>query len=248
MTYSRLKQRYAIPRVSTRGYFDLRTGELKEGKDMFGYFLYPKYKFENILQAPEIVIFVHGMRNSRKGSVMGTNTLRRKLRKLGYKYPVIGFTYDADVRGAHLEKNYIKVLRTAYKIAGDNGEHLSKYIEDLLNKKPSIKIHLVGHSLGCEVILHAIFRFNVCSKHETHVSSIHLFGSPLECNDLEISCDTYNIINYFNPTDEVIQEGVIKGELKKPSCLVKPTNIKSKRCYAKDHAFKSYTEKLRSFP
>ncbi len=240
-----MKQCYAFPRVTTRGYYDLNTGEIKKTKP---YFLYPKYKFDKISKGKELVIFIHGMRNSRWGAIHGARLLRNKLRKLGYKYPVIAFSYDADVRGAHLEKNYTNVLRIASKIAGDNGKHLLKYIEDLLNKKPLIKIHLVGHSLGCEVILYAIFRFNVCSKHETHVSSIHLFGSPLECNDLEISCDTYNIINYLNPTDEVIQEGVIKGKLKKPSCLVKPTNIKSKRCHAKDHRFASYVEKLRKFP
>ena len=252
-----LKQRYAIPRVSTRGYFDLRTGQLKKGKNMFSYFLYPNYKFENILKAPEIVIFVHGMRNSRKGSVMGTNALRIKLRKLGYKHPVIGFTYDADVRGAHLEKNYHKVLDTAYEIAQHNTRNLFAFIRDLQWRKGYRgKIRLVGHSLGCVVVAGILTQFD--RREIGFVESIHMFGSPI---DSKFITKHYYIIkeyingkfvNYYNTKDEVIREGVEKGDLKDPICLRKIPNVGKKviqkRIKAEDHRFKAYVDGLRSFP
>ena len=113
-----MKQQYAFPRISTRGHYDLRTGEPLKGGS---YYLYPKYKFDKINDAKEVVIFVHGMRNSNWGAIHGTRLLRNKLRKLGYKHPVISFSYDAEIRGAHLEKNYHKVLETATTIAINNG-------------------------------------------------------------------------------------------------------------------------------
>lgn len=257
MTFSSLKQRYAIPRVSTRGYFDLRTGELKKDKKMFGYFLYPNYKFENILKAPEIVIFVHGMRNSRKGSMMGTNALRIKLRKLGYKHPVIGFTYDADIRGAYLEKNYHKVLDTAYSIASDNTRNLFAFIRDLQwrhNYKG--KIRLVGHSLGCIIVAGVLTQFDY--REIGFVESVHMFGSPIESGF--ITTNYYMIedgvkgkfVNYYNTKDEVIREGIEKGALKDPICLRKIPDVGKKiiqkRIKAEDHRFKTYVGGLRSFP
>jgi len=258
MTFSSLKQRYAIPRVSTRGYFDLRTGELKKDKKMFGYFLYPNYKFENILKAPEIVIFVHGMRNSRKGSVMGTNALRIKLRKLGYKHPVIGFTYDADVRGAHLEKNYHKVLDTAYEIAQHNTRNLFAFIRDLQWRRDyKGKIRLVGHSLGCLVVAGVLEQFR--HREIGFVESVHMFGSPVDSYFLlkryNETIDEYVInkyVNYYNPKDDVIKEAMDKGELKDPTCLRKIPNVGKKiiqkRIKAEDHRFKTYVDGLRSFP
>jgi len=227
-----MKQQYAFPRVSTRGYYDLRTGNKLKNND---YFLYPKYKLDRLKSAKEVVIFVHGMRNSRWGAIHGARLLRNRLRKLSYKYPVIAFSYDADVRGAHLEKNYHKVLETATGIAIKNGcFHLAHYIKDLKDNNPKVKIHLVGHSLGCLVVkgasltteLFIVFPDNI-------IESVHLFGSPLEremVKDLTKYRSIKKLVNYYNPTDEVIKEGIEKGDLRKPSCLFKPNIKYNKRC------------------
>lgn len=246
-----MKQCYQVPRITTRGYYDLYTGkQIKHRK----YYLFPKKKFQKIESGEEIVIFVHGMRNTRWGAKKGANTLRIKLRQLGYlKHPVIAFSYDADVRGAHLEKNYYKVLKTATKIAIINGcFHLAHYIKDLRHKNQHIKIHLVGHSLGCIVVQGALTTAELWPVfHNDLIESVHLFGSPLECGmvkNMNRNRCVKKLINYYNPTDEVIKEGVTRGDLKRPSCLFKPNIKHNKRCYAKDHRFKSYVEKLRSFP
>lgn len=242
-----MNQSYEFPRITTRGYYDLHTGE-SLGKS--GYYLYPKKKFDKIAKdAKELVIFVHGMRNSKFGAKRGALTLRQTLRKIGYKkHPVVAFSYDADIRGAHLEKNHKQVLKTAYKIAEMNGVHLSKFIDDLHRNNPKIKIHLVGHSLGCDVVSSALHILNITSMLEKPVTSAHLFGSPLECDEVERISKFTKVTNYWNPTDLDIKAEITMGDLKKPSCIVKPIGVKSIRCLAKDHRFRSYAEKLSEFP
>mgnify|MGYP003684602419 FL=1 len=111
----------------------------------------------------------------------------------------------------------------------------------MYEKNPEIKVHLVGHSLGCNVVEHT----------KTNVTTIHLLGSPVESKVVrEIGRYAKNVTNYYNPKDDVIKEGVDKGDLKKPSCLNKVDikNVKSKRCNAVHHGFSAYAEKMRKFP
>lgn len=235
--------------ISTRGKYDLHNGKKLKNKKPF---ISNKSKFDKLSKSKEVVIFVHGMRNSPTGAKMGTNALRLKLRRLGYKGDIIGFSYDSNVRGAHIDKNYHKVLRTAKKIAGKSGQDLADLLDNIRRKNNSIKIRLVGHSLGCDVIKSAFdsLGFN-------YIESTHLFGSPVEEDVLTHIfnfMNTSELINYYNPTDAVIKEGVEKGDLERPSCLHKidkvnfPTRIKSKRLYAKNHGFKAHMDALRSFP
>ena len=235
--------------VSTRGTYDLHNGKRLKTKKPF---ITPVSKYNNLSKAKEIVIFVHGMRNSTIGAKMGTNALRLRLRKLGYKGEIIGFSYDSNVRGAHLDMNYHKVLRVADKIAEASGEDLANVINDIRKNNYSAKIRLVGHSLGCDVVKSA---FNYLGFN--HIHSTHLFGSPIEEDDLvDFSnfINTCKVVNYYNPTDDVIKEGVTKGALERPSCLHKvnhinyPTHIISKRLYAKNHGMRAHMNALRSFP
>lgn len=236
--------------ISTRGSFDLYNGKRLRVKKPH---ITPMKKYNNLSKSKEVVIFVHGMRNSTIGAKMGTNALRLKLRKLGYKGDIIGFSYDSNVRGAHLDKNYHKVLKTAKKIAERSGEDLAKIINDIHQKDYRIKVRLVGHSLGCDVVK-SVFDYLGFGV----VVSVHLFGSPVEVDTLESWTSfvgAFNIVNYYNPNDDVIKEGVEKGDLERPSCLHKvlvrserTPKITSKRLYAKNHGFKAHMNALRSFP
>jgi pimeloyl-ACP methyl ester carboxylesterase len=236
-----------FPRVTTRGYYDLHNGKRLSPND---YNLYPKQKFYKIFEKDnEVVIFVHGMRNSRWGAQNSGKILRRTIRKLGYsrKYPVIVFTYDSDVRGAHIDKNYNKTLRVAEKIAKANGKHLATFVEDLKMRNPLIKVHIVGHSLGCDVVASYIENFKY------HTDSVHLLGSPVEIRKVIALANCYpvvKLVNYYNLKDDVIKEGVDKGKLKRPSCLdnIKYDSFKNIPCRADNHGFRAYADKLRKFP
>lgn len=237
------KLKYAIPRVSTRGTFDLWDGSYI-GKRKHTYTFYPKYKFDKIFNEKEVVIFVHGMRNSRWGAVNGARLLKNKLRRLGCKMPVIAFSYDADVRGAHRSELYEKVLDVARYIAEYNGLFLSRFIIQLKNRNPNIKIHIVAHSLGCNVIE---------NLGVNGIESIHLFGSPVEISDFnDVALHAKKTVNYVNPKDEVIKDGVKNLELELPSCLYKLNDkdigVVSRYARAKDHRFRSYLKELKRFP
>lgn len=230
-----MKQRYEFPRILTRGSYDLHDGAYKIHPV---YSLFPQKKFNKILNSEEIVIFVHGFRNTSYGAKKGGQTLRRTLRKLGYKHPVVSFSYDADVRGAGVKSKATNALNVGLKISKDNGKyHLTQFIRDVRKQNKNIKIRLVGHSLGCDLIEHVTER----------VESIHLFGSPVSTKNVKrLSKRCNKLVNYYNLKDEVIRS----EPLNSPSCLSNFNfdEFKNTRCNAKDHRFKSYAEKLRKFP
>lgn len=245
-----MNQIQSFPQISTRGRYDLRSGLPIDNKKK--YVLTPRKKFDKILNAKEIVIFIHGMRNSRWGAKRGALTLRQTLRKLGYKdHPVVAFSYDADVRGAHLDHKYSHVIDVAQGIAIYNGIiNLSPFIRDLKKNNPKIKIHLVGHSLGC-IVAGMCVDFLKNFGAGKLISSLHLLGSPYELDMIDtISSNTdTKITNYYNPTDDVIIEAVDRNTCRLPTCLIKKVpHVKNVKCLAKNHSFRAYAKELKKFP
>lgn len=245
-----MKQR--IPLILTRGKYDLSSGM---PKSIDPYKLTPKKKWDKIFTSNEITIFIHGFRNTRKGSIMGTRALTRKLRSLGYKHPVVGFSYDMNVKGAG-SKNYSQMahaLHVGFNIARDNGfGNLYKFLTTLHSVNSKCVVNLVGHSMGCVVIESLVTRLMVTPDCVPFIKSVHLIGSPIPIASVVLMSGMKFIgktINYYNPHDEVIKEGDDNG-LPFPSCLYKINRAKviEKRAFAKDHRFKSYVKTMRSFP
>ena len=142
-----------VPRISTRGYYHLGTGNTLKTNS---YSLYPKKDFRQLTGCKELVIMIHGLRNDNAGAVAKVILAKNQLHKLGYSYPVVGYSYDSNVTGAHLAKNAKHSLATGQKIAKKNGCNLAKFIEDFKISSPKTKIRLIGHSLGSQVILSAL--------------------------------------------------------------------------------------------
>lgn len=247
-----------ILRISTRGYYDLSTG-IKIKK--YPYTLLPKKRFEKLNGIKELVIMIHGLRNDKNGAIEKIILSKKRLKKLGYTYPVIGFSYDSNTKGAHLKKSEVKALRVGQKIAKQNGYNLSLFIMDFKKKSPNTKIRLIGHSLGTEVILSTIKKLASTPKNNNIIESVYFFGSSLENNFAQLNKSgkilqkivKNKILNYYCPTDEVLkqshQEGIVKnplGYLGSSGNTVK--KFMQKRVYAKNHRFASYSLMLRSFP
>ena len=55
-----------FPKISTRGFYDLKTGKTLKN---ISYDIYPKTSFEKISQKSEIVIMIHGLRNNKSGAL-----------------------------------------------------------------------------------------------------------------------------------------------------------------------------------
>ncbi len=200
---------------------------------------------------------IHGLQNNKAGAVSKFKIAKRRLKILGYRYPVIGYSYDANTKGAHLQKTQFRAIRIGQKIAKKNGRNLSQFILDFKKASPRTKIRLIGHSLGSEVILSTL-QYLSKSKN-TNVESIHFFGASLPSNfqrtNSMILKNSVNskIVNSYSPTDEVLQYSHNKGYVKNPLGLVgasgKTISIyNQKKMNPQNHRFASYAKALKSFP
>lgn len=247
-----------IPRISTRGYYDLSTGAtLKKNH----YHFYPKKDLENLIGSKELVIMIHGLRNNSAGAIKKTIIAKNRLKKLGYLHPVIGYSYDSNTLGAHLNSHAKHALDVGVIIAKKNGQNLCLFIEDFKKISHKTKIRLVGHSLGSQVILSAIERLSKKNQNDGVIESVHLFGASISNNIL--SSKKYRnlldkvindkIINFYSPTDEVLFWGNKANYVDSPLGLngIKGKTISKysqRKVSPENHRFASYAAVLKSFP
>ena len=247
-----------IPRISTRGYYDLTNG--RTIKTTF-YYLYPNKDFKKLIGSKEITIMIHGLRNDNAGAVAKVILARNQLRKLGYVYPVIGFSYDSNTTGAHLIKHEKHALAIGQRIAKKNGGNLGKFIEDFKITSPKTKIRLMGHSLGSQVILSTVEYLAKKKQNTGIIQSIHFFGASIT-EDIPSSKKygkilqniiNKKIVNHYAPTDEVLnwaeKKKYVLGPLGLKGAIGKPiSKYHQKLVKPKNHRFASYVISLTSFP
>jgi len=119
------------------------------------------------------------IQNNNAGAIAKVLLARNRLRKLGYVYPVIGFSYDSNTTGAHLIKYAKHALAVGQTIAKKNGRNLGKFIEDFKITSPKTKIRLMGHSLGSQVILSTVEYLAKKKQNAGIIQSIHFFGASI---------------------------------------------------------------------
>jgi pimeloyl-ACP methyl ester carboxylesterase len=246
-----------IPRISTRGYYDLTYGKTIKNNS---YFFYPKKDFKKLVGSKELVIMIHGLRNDKAGAIAKVILAKNRLSHLGYHYPVIGFSYDSNTTGAHLSKHVKRALSAGQIIAKKNGRNLAIFIEDFKSASPKTKIRLMGHSLGSQVILSTVE--NLAKKNHTGIiESVHFFGASItgdvpsskKYGPLLEKIIKGKILNYFSPTDEVLnwanKEKFVKGPLGLHGAIGKTiSKYHQKQVNPKNHRFASYAAALSSFP
>lgn len=244
------------PRISTRGYYDLLDGKTLKTNS---FSLYPKKFFNKLETTKEIVVMIHGLRNNSASAVKKFVIAKNRLRKIGYGYPVVGFSYDSNTRGAHLKKTEIRALHVGQKIAQKNGKNLSHFITDLKKSYPKIRIRLIGHSLGSQVILSTIDFLSKNPSNKNMIESAHFFGASITFNDIKKNSKKINmvinkkIINYYAPSDEVLQYAHDTNSVKNPLGLCgsaggKISKYVEKKVKPKNHRFASYALAIRNFP
>jgi len=247
-----------IPRISTRGYYDLTTG--RTIKTNF-YYLYPNKDFKKLIGSKEVTIMIHGLQNNNAGAIEKVRLARNRLRKLGYSHPVIGFSYDSNITGAHLIKHAKHALAVGQIIAKKNGRNLGKFIEDFKITSPKTKIRLMGHSLGSQVILSTIQYLAKKKQNTGIIQSIHFFGASITADTPsskkygKILKNIINkkIVNHYAPTDEVLNWAdtakYVRGPLGLKGAIGKPiSKYHQKLVKPKNHRFASYAAVLNSFP
>jgi len=247
-----------VPRISTRGYYDLSDGNTLKNNS---YHTYPKNDFKKLIDSEEFTVMIHGLRNDNAGAVAKVNLAKNRLRKLGYIYPVVGFSYDSNTTGAHLIKHAKHALVVGQRIAKKNGRNLGKFIEDFKITSPKTKIRLMGHSLGSQVILSTLEYLAKKKQNVGIVESVYFFGAsipedvPSSKKYGKILQTTVNtkIINHYAPKDEVLswanKEKYVKGPLGLNGSIGKSiSKYRQKLVKPKNHRFASYSAVLNSFP
>jgi hypothetical protein len=247
-----------IPRISTRGYYDLTHGKTIKNNS---YFLYPKKEFDKLIGSPELTIMIHGLRNDKAGATAKVVLAKNRLRYLGYAFPVIGFSYDSNTTGAHLKKHVKRALAAGQKIAKKNGRNLSLFIQDFKSASPKTRIRLMGHSLGSQVILSTIEHLAKKKQNIGIIDSIYFFGASISSDvpsskkygQLLDKVIKRKIVNYYSPTDEVLKwannEKFVKGPLGLDGAIGKTiTKYHQKLVHPQNHRFASYAKVLESFP
>ena len=247
-----------FPKISTRGFYDLKTGKTLKN---ISYDIYPKTSFEKISQKSEIVIMIHGLRNNKSGALAKYVIAEKRLKTLNYKYDVVGYSYDSNTAGVQYKSTALSALKVGVTIAKKNGKNLSKFIKDLKSKNPSIKIRLMGHSLGAQVILSTVESLEKNSENNGIIESVHLFGASIPANSLspKIHGNKFQkivnkkIINHYSPYDDVLKAAHdekwvdspigYRGALG-PACK----KYHQKQVRPQNHRFASYAKTIKSFP
>ncbi|MDH5431873.1 MAG: TMCO4 family protein [Nitrosopumilus sp.] len=247
-----------VPRISTRGYYDLSNGNtLKNNR----YYTYPKNDFKKLVNSQEITIMIHGLRNDNAGAVAKVVLAKKQLRRLGYVHPVVGFSYDSNTTGAHLMKHAKHALSVGQKIAKKNGTNLGKFIEDFKKTNPKTKIRLMGHSLGSQVILSTLEYLAKKKENIGIVEGVYFFGASItddvpsskKYGKILQSVVRSKIVNHYAPKDEVLNwansKKFVRGPLGLNGATGKPVaKYRQKLVKPKNHRFASYAAVLRSFP
>ena len=255
MPISKLKK--IFPRISTRGFYNLDSGITIKNQS---YNLYPKRSFDALVGTKEITIMIHGLRNNAPGALTKFVIAIKRLVHLGYKNPVVGYSYDSNTTGAQYISYALHALHIGLIIAGKNGRNLAKFVTDFKQKSPETKIRLMGHSLGAHVILSMIDNLARNAKNKGIVEAVYFFGGSIPSDALNPRNGSHaqrivatKIKNYYSPDDEVLRladnwnwvntpigyRGARGKTISKYSqIMVKPKNQR----------FASYAAVLRSFP
>ena len=246
-----------FPRISTRGFYSLDSGVTMTNQ---AYRLYPKRIFDTLVGTKEITIMIHGLRNNTSGALTKFVIAKRKLIQLGYKNPVIGYSYDSNTAGAQYILHALHALHVGVIIANKNGRNLAKFVTDFKQKSPETKIRLMGHSLGAHVILSMIKNLAKNTKNKGIIEAVYLFGGSIPSDALSVKNASYvqkivcaKIRNYYSPYDEVLRTVDdwnwadtpigYKGAYGKTISKYSQTMVKPK-----NHRFASYASVLRAFP
>ena len=247
-----------FPKISTRGFYDLKTGKTLKN---ISYDIYPKTSFEKISQKSEIVIMIHGLRNNKSGALAKYVIAEKRLKTLNYKYDVVGYSYDSNTAGVQYKSTALSALKVGVTIAKKNGKNLSKFIKDLKSKNSSIKIRIMGHSLGAQVILSTVELLAKNSENNGIIESVHLFGASIPANSLspKIHGNKFQkivnkkIINHYSPYDDVLKAAHDEKWVDSPIGYRGALGTTCKKYHQKqvrpqNHRFASYAKTIKSFP
>jgi hypothetical protein len=202
--------------ASTRNFFDINTGERLQD-------LPSAISILRTNTCPsELGIYVHGWAAKEGDAIEQTERVSLSLERSGYNIPLIGFSWDSDIK-----------WNAAKKMANENGHLLAEFISEFKNKCPTDNLRIIAHSLGSRVTLSAIQSLYDNHPHGTvtkTITSVHLLGAavdneqvsldnqdecmfinspPLRCSGEAINLIVRHFYSLFNPEDNMLSPQII---------------------------------------
>ena len=181
------------------------------------YRLYPKSYFDGLEGSPELVVMVHGLRNTTSDAARKFAIAKDRLRELGYGHPVVGYSYDSNTAGAAAAspEKRARAAAVGVRIAEQNGPRLAAFVRSFKASSPATRVRLLGHSLGSQVIFSALSDLAGRGAGRHPVESVHLFGASVPASAPSAgsayaaavaAAVRSSVTSYYAPTDEVLLE------------------------------------------
>lgn len=247
-----------------------KAGQGRAPPDPPPYRLYPKSYFDGLEGSPELVVMVHGLRNTTSDAARKFTIAKDRLRELGYGHPVVGYSYDSNTAGAAAAspEKRARAAAVGVRIAEQNGPRLAAFVRSFKATSPATRVRLLGHSLGSQVIFSALSDLAGRGAGRHPVESVHLFGASVPASapsagsayaPAVASAVRSSVTSYYAPTDEVLLEAAGLRAAEGPPRPGDPLGLRGAhgRAVAKyrqaevrpeNHRFASYAAVLEGFP
>jgi hypothetical protein len=184
------------PLVTTRGHFDIFTGQLitsEHNETDFGDENIPGLE-QGTVCPPEIAIYVHGIwtYDARTGRTIGfeeaSEIFDRARMFLRDHHPIdlIGYSWDSDTPITQNGSGW----RTAKSIAEHNGPKLAAFLFKLKQACEPTEIRIIAHSMGSRVVLsslEALSKNNEWMQRNFNIATVHLMGAAVDDEQISMN-------------------------------------------------------------
>jgi esterase/lipase superfamily enzyme len=166
------------PLVSTRGHFNLETGELLSSSHSHNSYGISNVAGFNQTSCPTngIALYVHGVCAGQSEAREQLDRIKLSLNANGFNSPVVGYTWDSNT--APNPSGWV----VSKFIANQNGPKLAKFISDYKDSCSDVPIRVIAHSLGARIVESTLMNLNNSQtwiESGRKIDSIHLMGAAI---------------------------------------------------------------------
>lgn len=159
-------------------------------------------------KSDDIVIYVHGFNTTHNDMLRRHRKIRKGLSKKGYRGAVISFDWPSDGKVANYSKDRADAQKVCPQLVLDG-------IVPLLEARPSIRIHILAHSMGSLVVRHGFTKTTkakVGNKQKWKIAQVMLVAADIDARSFTAGNSKYKslvarcaqLTNYYSWADEIL--------------------------------------------
>jgi hypothetical protein len=200
-----LRQREIQPvRSAIDAVYDAGAVRLADGRDAREYGLRGPIPGWETDEAPDdVLVKVHGWGAEKRAARGRLALFRDAARTAGFEGEIVGFSWDADQSPVE--------WRHGVEVAARNGVKLGQFLHDYAVDHPDTRIHVVGMSLGSEVVLEALRALAAADLADV-VATAHLLGGASRSGSVAVhgrygdavAGAAERVHNYWTPRDGTV--------------------------------------------